>query len=329
MPDVILKNVPGMAAAVPVPVLDAGTLTERAFRNEYVAHSRPCVIKGAVSHWPATRKWRDRDYLKSICGGQPVPYWPHENHVTKERIAPGVVSLRYGDAIDRLHDAGHQEVAAIGCNPGTPQMLADIAGFPFLRDGERGFSYPPFRIFIFRKAGSSWHYHSFDETLMCQVAGSKRVGLLPVDNPHHKALSRIFLEEEDYYDDPSAFDELAGESLPWMIAELDEGDALYIPPLWWHGVVVTSDCVGITTPVVWRSPPNVIADSLMKMAAGHFALNGLFTVDQFRQLLGAARKLGRERELEIAWTRGVADHEISLTDSSGVRVAQHPSWPPV
>ena len=127
-------------------------------------------------------------------------------------------------------EAGREEVIAIGCNSGTAEMAADIAGFSFFTEGELGFSYPPFRFFIFRKAGSSWHYHALDETLMCQVAGSKRVGLLQVENPHRKALIRIFAKE-DYYEDPAAFDELAGENLPWFVADLDESDALYIPPL--------------------------------------------------------------------------------------------------
>jgi len=317
-----------MAAAAPVAVLQASTLTEQAFKSEYVTGSRPCVIKGAVSHWPALRKWRDRDYLKRICGRQPVPFWPHENHVTKERIAPGVTSIPFAEAIDRLHDAGREAVAAIACHPGTTAMSADLSGFSFFTEGELGFSYPPFRFFIFRNAGSTWHYHSFDETLMCQVAGSKRVGLLQVDNPHHQALFRIFLEEEDYYDDPAAFDGLANENLQWFSAELDEGDALYIPPLWWHGVIATSDGIGVTTPVCWRSPPHVIAESLKKMAAGNFHLNGLFNTAQFRQLLETARKLGVERELEIAWQRGVADQQISLMDEHGAKVAQT-TWPPI
>ncbi|MBV9549197.1 MAG: cupin-like domain-containing protein [Alphaproteobacteria bacterium] len=328
MPDATLKNVPGMATAKPVPVLEARSLSERAFKDEYVAHSRPCLIKGAVAHWPATHKWRERDYLKRICGAEQVPFWPHENHVTKKRIAPGVTNMRYADAIARLQE-GRDEIGAIGCNPGTAGMWPDIAGFSFFTEGELGFSYPPFRFFIFRNAGSTWHYHAVDETLMCQVVGSKRVGLLPVDNPHYRTLCRIFLEEEDYYDDPHAFDALAGEALPWHSAELEAGDALYIPPLWWHGVVVTSDGIGVTTPVVWRSPPHVIADGLKKMAAGDFDMCGLFNIDQFRQLLEAARKIGMERELAMAWKQGVAAQQVSLIDHSGRRVADKPTWPPI
>jgi hypothetical protein len=328
MPDAILKNVPGMAAASPVPVLNADALTERMFKSEYVANSRPCLIKGAASHWPATAKWRDREYLKNICGSQEVPFWPHENHVTKKRSTPGVTNMPFAEAIDRLHDAARGEIGAIGCNPGTAAMAADLSGLSFFTEGELGFSYPPFRFFIFRNAGSSWHYHSFDETLMCQVAGTKRVGLLQVDNPHHKALRRIFFAE-DYYEDPSVFDELAGADLPWFSASLEEGDALYIPPLWWHGVIASSDGVGVTTPVSWRSPPHVIAEGLRKMAAGNFELYGKFDTDQFRQLLDTARKLGLERELEIAWKRGAEDLQILLVDQSGVRVAPKPTWPPI
>ena len=328
MPDAILKNVPGMAAAVPVAVLHADRLTEPVFKNTYVANSCPCVIKGAVSHWPATRKWRDRNYLKHVCGSEVVPFWPHENHVTKSRSTPGATHLPFADAIDRLHDAGCGEVAAIGCVPGTAEMAADLSGFSFFTEGEMGFSYPPFRFFIFRNAGSSWHYHSFDETLMCQVAGTKKVGLLKVDNPHCKSLCRIFFNE-DYYEDPSVFDALADAGLQWFSANLDRGDALYIPPLWWHGVIVTSDGVGVTTPVSWRSPPHVIAENLRKMAAGALSLYGKFDTNQFRQLMDTARRLGVERELEIAWKRGVADCRILLVDQAGVRVPPKPAWPPI
>jgi len=138
MPDVILKNVPGMAAATPVAVVQAATLTERVFKDQYVAHGLPCVIKGAVRHWPATRKWHDSAYLKRICGRQMVPFWPHENHVTRERIAPGVTSLPFADAVDRLDKAGAGAVGAIGCNPGTAEMAADLGGFSFFTEADLG-----------------------------------------------------------------------------------------------------------------------------------------------------------------------------------------------
>ncbi len=57
MLDAILKHVPGMAAAPLVSMLDAAGLSEAEFRNTYVTHSHPRVIKGAVNHWTATANW--------------------------------------------------------------------------------------------------------------------------------------------------------------------------------------------------------------------------------------------------------------------------------
>lgn len=328
MPTTILENVPGMATASPVPVLQAETLKESVFRSEYVAHSRPCVIKGAVAHWPATRKWRDRDYLKRICGRDKVHYWPHENHLTARRADPGVLRMAFADAVARLHDAKPHEMGSIGCNPGTPEMAVDLRGFPFFGGGEPGFNYSSIRLFMFRNAGTTWHYHSFDETLMCQVVGNKKVGLLKVDNAYHPFLRNIFFRE-DYYEDPSVFGVLEGADLQWFCADLEDGDALYIPPLWWHGVAVTSDRPGVTAPVVWRSPPHVIADSLRKMAAGRFEMIGDFIQEELGTLMAMARNLGLAREFETAWKFAVAHGLIAMTDHFGNRWSPKPTWPPV
>jgi len=327
MPDTILKNVPGMATAIPVPVLRAETLSDRVFQNDYVAFSRPCLIKGAVAHWPATRKWRDRDYLKRICGRHDVHYWPHENHLTAKRANPGIARMAFADAVERLHSARPQEMGSIGCNPGTPEMLRDLGGFSFFGGGEPGFNYSPFRLFMFRNAGTTWHYHSFDETLMCQVVGNKKVGLLRVGNPYHHFLRNIFYRE-DYYEDPTVFNAVSDADLQWFVADLEDGDALYIPPLWWHGVAVTSDRPGVTAPIVWRSPPQIIADSLRKMAAGAFEMTGDFVQQELGNLMAMARKLGLEREFETAWKFGVAHGLIAMTDYAGNRWPPTSAWPP-
>jgi hypothetical protein len=65
------------------------------------------------------------------------------------------------------------------------------------------------------------------------------------------------------------------------------------------------------------------------MAAGALSLYGKFDTNQFRQLMDTARRLGVERELEIAWKRGVADCRILLVDQAGVRVPPKPTWPPI
>jgi hypothetical protein len=117
-------------------------------------------------------------------------------------------------------------------------------------------------------------------------------------------LCNIFFRE-DYYDDAGAFAGLEGANLHWHYANVEEGDALYIPPLWWHGIIPANSEFGVTAAVPWRSPLPVIADSLRRMALGEVDVVGKTTPEQIQFLLTVARNLGMEQELVIALKRGV------------------------
>jgi quercetin dioxygenase-like cupin family protein len=301
MPDVIFRHVPGMATATPVPALDAASLSEETFLNDYVAHSRPCVIKGAVSHWEATEKWRDAGYLKSV-GGHSGSYWPHERHTSAKRSEPRRRTLAFAEAIDLIQTA---DIAAFHTTM-SAKLASDIAGFSFLTRREPPFFYASDRMIFFKNAGTGWHYHPWDETLMCQIKGPKQIGLLDVRNPLDRHLRRIFFKE-DYYDNPFAFNGIVSEDLPWFLASLDAGDALYIPPHWWHGVIATSDDVGVTVPVTWKSPLPVIVDTVRKMAAGEIDIIGTIPADYLLSLLAFAREAGVEQEMKTAWDRCVRE----------------------
>ena len=150
---------------------------------------------------------------------------------------------------------------------------------------------PPVRHFFYRNAGTTWHYHPFDETLMCQVIGPKKVGLVSAGTRYQKALHSIFFQE-DYYDGVPMPAWFADPDLSWFSATLDEGDALYIPPLWWHGVVPASPEFGVTTAVVWRSPASVITETIRKLDAGDIDLIGFASLPEVRRLVAAAMELG-------------------------------------
>ncbi|HWY62284.1 MAG TPA: cupin-like domain-containing protein [Rhizomicrobium sp.] len=301
MPDVTLKNVPGMADAAAVPVLDAATLSEAVFQNDYVAQSRPCVIRGAVKHWPASKKWRDREYLKARSGHHEIFLYENEYHVQAKRMTAGKREINFAEAIDRLHSDATRLAIVTTALP--TELLSDLGGFPFLTKAEPAYCYPPARYFFHRNAGTTWHYHPFDETLMCQVIGSKKIGLVSGNSPANLQLRRIFFAE-DYYDNAAAFGALNDDSVRWFSATVEEGDALYIPPLWWHGVIPLSQGFGATAAVTWRSPPAVIANGIKKMALGEIDMIGKAVIEDFQGLLLTAQKLGLDREFAIAWARG-------------------------
>jgi ribosomal protein L16 Arg81 hydroxylase len=71
-----------------------------------------------------------------------------------------------------------------------------------------------------------------------------------------------------------------------MTAIQQAGDALYIPPLWWHGVIPLSRGFGVTTPVTWQSPPHVIAKCLSKIARGEIDMIGKTSAPNVQGLAG-------------------------------------------
>jgi hypothetical protein len=293
----VLKNVPGMKNAAAVPELAARDLSEDVFNRDYVAHSRPCVIRGAVKHWAALEKWRDKEYLKRRSGHHPAPLLLCELHCTKKRIAGRDRSVTLAEAIDCLHS--EQTERGIVGFPIPEEILSDLGDFSFLGKSDPAFWYERARGFFHKRAGTAWHLHQFDETLSCQIVGSKKFGLVSSNHPLNFDLRYIFLTE-DYYDDPTAFAELDGQPLTWLSATLEEGDALYIPPLWWHGTSPQTEKFGITTAVTWRSPQHVIANAIIRMARGEIDMFGKTSAPHFASLAEVARKLGLEREFATA-----------------------------
>jgi hypothetical protein len=300
MPDTTLKNVPGMKNATEVPVFRVEDLRESVFIGDFVSSSRPCIIRGAVRHWPATQQWRNKEYLKNRSGHHNVYFYPYEFHISAKKMESERTVISFAEAIDRLH--AEETKVAIVVTAAPSELLSDLGRVPFLSKADPAFTYAPARYFFYRNAGTTWHYHPFDETLMCQIVGTKKIGLLNTNTPFNKAVRDIFLQE-DYYSDPGAFAALDGADLPWFSATLEEGDSLYIPPLWWHGVVPLTETFGATATVTWRSPLHVDANAIRKLASGDVHMLGGADPSWFPYLLDVARKTGLERELEMGWAR--------------------------
>jgi len=253
--------IPGMEAATGLSVVNAESLTRESFKKDWVSRNKACLIKGAIKHWPAVEKWRRKEHWLSNCDNIKVTIYPHLNYNDPKRQMEGRVELGFHEAVDRLFQNKDHVFSFPGGqirDKSFSQVMneQDLPGFSFLSPLERPRLYPQKRFFMYRRAATAWHAHNMDETLMCQVNGPKRVALF---SPHIEQAKYVteFLANELHLNGQLMNADLR---LKPMIADVEEGDALYIPPYWHHAVVPLDGEVGFTLAYCWRSPLHIMGN---------------------------------------------------------------------
>jgi hypothetical protein len=252
------SSVPGIEDAGTVPIVYAEKLAPGEFLQKWVSENKACLVKGAVKHWPAVQQWRNENYWISHCENFDVTIFPHQNYIDAERQQTNHLTLKYHDAIRRLF----KKEDAVFSMPGEEitarnrlaVVLKDIRGFTFLPDPPPPRYYEQIRFFSYRNAATAWHFHNADETLMCQVNGVKQVTLFSPDIPRPEYVTDFFLKEKYLHGekmDPTL-------DLGIMRVNVEEGDALYIPPYWHHVVVPADSDIGFTLAFCWASPLHIL-----------------------------------------------------------------------
>ncbi len=253
-----------------VDVINIDDLDEKLFQRKYVNNNRPLLIKGAVKDWPATKKWTTNFFYQNF-GDNMVGMSTNMNFNSVERRKATWRRMTMQQAL-ALRDSPTDEPVSIPHMPldklwyswngeevrlGMESMLADVKPFPFLRNPKKGLSSPFYRLFIYKNAGTGWHEHPVDEYLLSQIKGGKVVGLIPSrNNPHYNKLYEEF-ESDEYLNDPQYFAPYADKVFKVTV---EEGDSLYIPPYWFHGIDTEDSKPGVTLVYSWRSPLHKIAD---------------------------------------------------------------------
>lgn len=258
----ILKNVPDIDKAEKVKQSHVSELTEQVFKRQHIDQNTPVLIKDGLKNWPAFKNWSTPGYLEDIGGDTEVSYYRHLNFSNDKnmRDSKEKTKVKFSEAIGELRsDIDEVLFMPVDMKSGPFKKLKeDMKGFSFLPKKPNPLYYPDSRMFLYKGAGSSWHLHVLDETIMCQFAGNKRVVLIRSDDDNYEELKDIFYNDRLMEQD-DALDKLKGK-LKLYVADVGAGDALYIPPNWWHGVQPTDHEQGITIPYCWRSPYHKISN---------------------------------------------------------------------
>lgn len=227
----------------------------RAFaREDLTGLDRPLVIRGLVRDWPLVRtRLSDADFaarLAAFDSGAPVDalvMQPDEDGVIGYNANFDGFNYEHhrvsvGKGLQRLLDlVGYERVPGIAIQSAPiprclPGFLAEH-GLPFLDA-----SVEP-RIWIGNRVTTPAHFDEY-HNIACVLRGRRRFTLFAPEQvgnlyvgplefaPTGAAISMARLDRADDPRHPRLKLALAAA----QVAELEAGDAIYVPPMWWHHV---------------------------------------------------------------------------------------------
>jgi len=291
-----------MSTAVP---LERGSLARvrewrnvdlRALREEIIPRDRPAVLKGYVTDWPIARAAAQSpeallDYVRARDPGHPLKIMvgrPEIKGVYFYRDDMSGLNFEYQD--QPLHTA-LANILACRTRADAPAIYTGARAveryFPQLRVendlpmlaqmGKSGWSY----VWVGNAVPAATHYDNM-EGINCTVTGRKRFTFFPPDqlanlyvgplelSPGGQPTSMVKVAAPDLERYPRFAQALAAAET----AEVEPGDAIFIPSLWWHNVEALEP-VNFSINFWWCEPAEWAAEPFGALVHSLLALRAL------------------------------------------------------
>ena len=225
------------------------------FRNKIVPHSRPAILKGLVADWPAvkaaTRSARAlADYIGAFAGELPASVmigspairgrFFYNPDMSGFNFSHEKQSIRLALAL--LMDLlGEPDPPAIAVQAAA--VLAHLPGFEAQNAIDLVAPSVAPKIWIGNAVTVAAHF-DLNDNIACVVGGRRRFTLFPPDQvrnlysgpleltPAGMPVSLVDFDAPDLDRYPRFEAALAAAE----VAEVEAGDAVYIPYMWWHHV---------------------------------------------------------------------------------------------
>lgn len=252
---------------------------------DYVYTSNePIILKGLVKNWPLVKAGLESpaaavDLLKSHCSGEPTYAYFGEPGTKRLAYNPEITKLNFENRKIDINTVLDEILSNLdNDNPPLRYIASNIIeiSFPKLKDeNDLAFNADHFKthpleladplrgIWIGTKTLSPCHYDA-QSNIACCVAGKRKFTMFPPDqvanlypgplelNPGGPAITLVDFDNPDFEKFPRYRDAIPNG----QIAELEPGDAVFIPCMWWHQVEALSS-FNILINYWWNTFPKI------------------------------------------------------------------------
>ncbi|EGF91609.1 transcription factor jumonji domain-containing protein [Asticcacaulis biprosthecium C19] len=254
---------------------------------------RPILLKGLVADWPAVGLARTSaqavaSYLKSLDNGQPTTVMEgHSGMKGRLAYAPDMHDFNFHKR-SKTVSAGIDQLLAAMDQPNPFYTYIQSTPTPdhlprFAADHPNPVLPPQIvpRIWISNATRAQTH-NDHDHNLACVAAGHRRFILFPPEQvknlyigpmdhtPSGRAISLASLEEPDFAKFPRLKDALETA----QVAQMEPGDALYVPKYWWHHVQ-SLDTFNVLVNYWWGGAPDNLLNPMAPFLSALLALKDL------------------------------------------------------
>ena len=242
--------------------------------------TQPLLLKGLVSDWPIVKAGRDSaqaaaDYILKFYNGQALPafmsastnngrlfYNADMSGFNFERVR-GKLDELLAELLKRteLLDGTAASGKVPTCYVGSTNLDHWFPGLRQQNDLGLAVEAPLVSIWMGNQSRVAAHY-DFPNNIACSVVGRRRFTLFPpeqLDNlyvgpldftPAGQAISLVDFDNPDF----ERFPKFRGALSAALVAELEPGDAVFVPSMWWHHVE-SLDSFNVLINYWWRNSP--------------------------------------------------------------------------
>ena len=262
--------------------------------SELLERGEPAVLKGIARNWGLVRAGLSSpadamSYLLSFYNGKPLSasFAPgdargrlfYNNDFTKLNFEARRVQM--GEVLERIRahmSDEHPPTAYIGSTP----VDSCLPGFRKENDidfGAISADAPP-AIWIGNRTVASCHYDA-PNNIACCVVGRRRFTMFPPDQilnlypgpleltPGGQAVSVVDFSNPDFAKYPRFREAVAAG----VVAEVEPGDAVFVPSMWWHHVQGLSEFNTLVN-YWWSTSPGFIPTPMNALIHAMWSLRG-------------------------------------------------------